>query len=417
MSHSLKISAFGIAVSAVNDQYRLAQGVSMFNSLDPILLFLGGLVIRYGGELLNLIVQFGLQRLACQVTIAETNPIYSAICWELERTGKVYDFSELIYTHAPLVTPAIESPTLKTRLQPRSGWIGIGYQGAYIGIHRHDLKVTDLQNTQLLTLATIRWWQPQMLSWLDQLETNYNLEAPLIVRLIGGTISIVRTQTKRRRETLAIDSLTETELFADLDRFLASRDLYRQRGIPWRRGYLLYGPPGTGKSSLIQAIASHYDRQLVSLSLTDMDDSALLRAWSEITATSIVALEDIDSVFSGRKPLGELSFSALLNTLDGAGAVEGSITILTTNHREQLDPALIRPGRCDREFELGYLSTETCAKMFGCFFPDSQLATEVSHKLGSYQVSPAAWQNYLQCQDNAQAAAAKCDFAKLQVLK
>ncbi len=389
----------------------------MFNSLDPILLFLGGLVIRYGGELLNLLTQFGLQRLACQVTIAETNPIYSAICWELERTGKVYDFSELIYTHAPLVTPAIESPTLKTRLQPRSGWIGIGYQGAYIGIHRHDLKVTDLQNTQLLTLATIRWWQPQMLSWLNQLETNYNLEAPLIVRLIGGTISIVRTQTKRRRETLAIDRLTEAELFQDLDRFLASRDLYRQRGIPWRRGYLLYGPPGTGKSSLIQAIASHYDRQLVSLSLTDMDDSALLRAWSEITATSIVALEDIDSVFSGRKPLGELSFSALLNTLDGAGAVEGSITILTTNHREQLDPALIRPGRCDREFELGYLSAETCAKMFSCFFPDAELATTVSQQLGSYQVSPAAWQNYLQCQNNAQDAAAKCDFAKLQVLK
>jgi mitochondrial chaperone BCS1 len=389
----------------------------MFNSLDPVLLFLGGLVLRYGGELLNLIIQFGLQRLACQVTIAETNPIYSAVCWELERTGKVYDFSELIYTHAPLVTPAIESPTLKTRLQPRSGWIGIGYQGAYIGIHRHDLKVTDLQNTQLLTLATIRWWQPQMLSWLDELEKNYNLEAPLIVRLIGGTISIVRTQTKRRRETLAINTLTETELFQDLDRFLKSRDLYRQRGIPWRRGYLLYGPPGTGKSSLIQAIASHYDRQLVSLSLTDMDDSALLRAWSEITATSIVALEDIDSVFSGRKPLGELSFSALLNTLDGAGAVEGSITILTTNHREQLDPALIRPGRCDREFELGYLSAETCAKMFGCFFPDSQLAPEVSQKLGGYQVSPAAWQNYLQCQDNAESAAAKCDFAKLQVLK
>jgi chaperone BCS1 len=388
----------------------------MFSSLDPIWLFLGGLVLRYGGDLLKIIVQFGLQRLACQITIADTNPIYSAICWELERTGKVYDFSELIYTSTPLVPPAVESPTLKTRLQPRSGWIGVGYQGAYIGIHRHDVKVTDLQNTQLLTLATIRWWQPQMLAWLDKLETNYNLEAPLIVRLIGGTISIVRTQTKRRRETLAIDTVTETELFKDLDRFLQSRDLYRQRGIPWRRGYLLYGPPGTGKSSLIQAIASYYGRQLVSLSLTDMDDSALLRAWSEITATSIVALEDIDSVFSGRKPLGDLSFSALLNTLDGAGAVEGSITILTTNHREQLDPALIRPGRCDREFELGYLNAQSCAKMFVCFFPDPELAEIVSQQLGSYQVSPAAWQNYLQRQDSAATAVANCNFADLQVL-
>jgi mitochondrial chaperone BCS1 len=301
-------------------------------------------------------------------------------------------------------------------LQPRAGWIGIGFQGAYIGLHRHDFKVTDLQNTQLITLATLRWWQPQMLSWLGKIETNYNLEAPLIVRLIGGTISIVRTQTKRQRETLAIEASIETELFKDLDRFLHSRDLYRQRGIPWRRGYLLYGPPGTGKSSLIQAIASYYDRQLVSLSLTDMDDSALLRAWSEITATSIIALEDIDSVFEGRRSLGELSFSALLNTLDGAGAVEGSIAILTTNHRERLDPALIRPGRCDREFELGYLTPSSCAKMFCCFFPDPQLAAIAGEKLGNYQVSPAAWQNYLQCQDNAQSAIANCNFAKLQVI-
>jgi mitochondrial chaperone BCS1 len=389
----------------------------MLNNLDPVWLFLGGLILRYGGDLLKLLVQFGLGRLACQITIAETNPIFSAICWELERTGKVYDFNELIYTSTPLVPPAVESPTLKTRLQPRSGWIGIGYQGAYIGVRRHDVKVTDLQNTQLLTLVTLRWWQPQMLAWLSKIETNYNLEAPLIVRLIGGTISIVRTQTKRRRETLALDNNTETELFKDLDRFLQSRDLYRQRGIPWRRGYLLYGPPGTGKSSLIQAIASYYGRQLVSLSLTDMDDSALLRAWSEITATSIVALEDIDSAFSGRQPLGELSFSALLNTLDGAGAVEGSITILTTNHRDRLDPALIRPGRCDREFELGYLTPESCAKMFICFFADRQSAAIVSEQLGNYRVSPAAWQNYLQCQDSAKDAVANCNFAAMQVLE
>jgi mitochondrial chaperone BCS1 len=389
----------------------------MFNSLDPIWLFFGGIVLRYGGDLLKIAIEFGLQQLACQVTIAETNPIYSAVCWELERTGKVYDFSELIYTSTPLVPPAIEAPTLKTKLQPRSGWIGIAYKGIYIAIHRHDFKVTDLQNTQLITLVTLRSWQTQMLAWLGSIETNYQLEAPLTVRSIGGTVSIVRTQTKRRRETLAIDSSTETRLFNDLDRFLNSRDIYRQRGIPWRRGYLLYGPPGTGKSSLIQAIASHYDRQLVSLSLTDMNDSALLRAWSEITATSVIALEDIDSVFNGRQPLGELSFSALLNTLDGAGAVEGSISILTTNHRERLDPALIRPGRCDLEVKLGYLTAESCIKMFECFFPDSELGEIVGRELGSYLVVPAAWQNYLQCQDNDRQAVENCDFAALQFLE
>jgi mitochondrial chaperone BCS1 len=384
-------------------------------SLTPIWLFLGGLLIRYGGDLLKALGTIGFGRLACQITIAETNPIYSAICWELERTGKVNDFNELIYTATPLVAPAVESPTLKTRLQPRKGWIGLGYEGSYLAVHRHDVQLTQLQNTELITLMTLRCWQAQMLAWLAAIEQNYNLEAPLTVRLIGGTISIVRTQTKRRRETLAIEPVIEAELFQDIDRFLASRETYRQRGIPWRRGYLLYGLPGTGKSSVIRAIASHYGRELVSLSLTDMDDSALLRAWSAITATSVIALEDVDSVFEGRRPLGELSFSALLNTLDGAGAVEGSIAILTTNHRNQLDPALTRPGRCDRVFELGYLSPETCAKMFLCFFPQPELAAAVSQQLGAYKVAPATWQNYLQSQDNAESAAKNCDFATLKV--
>jgi mitochondrial chaperone BCS1 len=56
----------------------------MFDHLNPILLFLGGVVLRYGDDLLKIVIQFGLQRLACQVTIADPNPIYSAICWDLE---------------------------------------------------------------------------------------------------------------------------------------------------------------------------------------------------------------------------------------------------------------------------------------------------------------------------------------------
>jgi mitochondrial chaperone BCS1 len=54
--------------------------------------------------------------------------------------------------------------------------------------------------------------------------------------------------------------------------------------------------------------------------------------------------------------------------------------------------------------------------MFVCFFNDQDLAAVVSQQLGSYRVAPAAWQNYLQCQDDAGAAVANCNFAKLQVL-
>jgi mitochondrial chaperone BCS1 len=385
----------------------------MLDRFDPLWIFLGGLVLRYGGELAKLLSKVATQRLTSTLTIAETNPIYGAICWELDRTGQVKNFNELIYTIAPLIPTAIESPSLQTKLQPRNGSVTINHQGAYFLIYRHDFKVTDVQTTQMLSLLTFRPWQNQMFDWLQALELAYSQEAPLTVRLYGANSAIVRTQTKRRRETLALDPAVEDDLFQDLDKFLASRELYRQRGIPWRRGYLFYGPPGTGKTSLVQAIASQYDRQLVSLTLTDMDDSALLRAWSEISSNCVIALEDVDSVFEGRKSLGKLSFSALLNSLDGAGAVEGSIAILTTNHRERLDPALIRPGRCDREWELGYLTAASCARMFEGFFGEPELAQQVAANLQDWQVSPAAWQSYLQRQSSGAAAVAACDFAQL----
>jgi chaperone BCS1 len=65
-------------------------------------------------------------------------------------------------------------------------------------------------------------------------------------------------------------------------------------------------------------------------------------------------------------------------------------------------------------FELGYLTPETCAKMFLCFFPHPELAAIVAQKLGSYRVAPAAWQNYLQAQDDADLAVVNCDFSELQ---
>jgi mitochondrial chaperone BCS1 len=381
--------------------------------LDPIWLFLGGLVLRYGGDLAKFIAQFSVQRFTSTITIAETNPVYGAICWQLDRTGKVRDFNELIYSIAPAIPTAISAPALSTKLQPRNGWVGMSYRGAYFVIYRHDFKVTDVQTTQLLSLFTLRPWQPILFEWLDELEKSYSREAPLTVRLYGASSAIVRTQTKRQPETLALEPSLAAELFTDLDRFLDSRQIYAQRGIPWRRGYLFYGPPGTGKTSLVQAIASQYDRQLVSLSLADMDDSALLRAWSEISASCVIALEDIDSVFAGRKSLGKLSFSTLLNSLDGVGAVEGTIAILTTNHRDRLDPALIRPGRCDREFELGYLSAATCARMFDRFFPHTDFSADIAAKLGDAKIAPAVWQSYLQQFDRADVAAADCDFTKL----
>jgi chaperone BCS1 len=70
---------------------------------------------------------------------------------------------------------------------------------------------------------------------------------------------------------------------------------------------------------------------------------------------SIILLEDIDGIFKGRESVQEakenrsqVTFSGLLNALDGVRSQEGRILIMTTNHKEHLDPALMRPGRADR---------------------------------------------------------------------
>ena len=89
-----------------------------------------------------------------------------------------------------------------------------------------------------------------------------------------------------------------------------------------------------------------------------MDDDDLNRALNDAPSHSIILLEDIDGIFKGRESVinqgsrGRVTFSGLLNALDGVRSQEGRILFMTTNHREKLDPALLRPGRADYHVHL-----------------------------------------------------------------
>lgn len=141
----------------------------------------------------------------------------------------------------------------------------------------------------------------------------------------------------------------------DLDLFWRSEDRYREAGIPYRRGWLLYGTPGTGKTSVVSAIAGQFKRDIYILSLSGsgMTDANLLGLVGEVEKGSIILLEDIDAAFEQREGQQEkgVTFSGLLNVLDGITSPEGSVVFMTTNHIDKLDPALIRPGRIDRRLE------------------------------------------------------------------
>ncbi|OMO88246.1 hypothetical protein COLO4_20348 [Corchorus olitorius] len=162
-------------------------------------------------------------------------------------------------------------------------------------------------------------------------------------------------------DKLAMDPVMKKELIDDLDRFVRRRNFYKKVGKAWKRGYLLYGPPGTGKSSFVAAMANYlkfnvYDLELASL----YNNSDLRRMLVSTRNRSIVVIEDIDCSielpdrYGGGN--GQLTLSGLLNFIDGLWSSTGDerIIVFTTNNKEKLEPALLRPGRMDMHIHMSY---------------------------------------------------------------
>ena len=156
--------------------------------------------------------------------------------------------------------------------------------------------------------------------------------------------------------------------------FQESETWYNDLGIPYRLGCLLYGPPGNGKSSIVMAVASvlRLDICVLNLSSSGLSDDRLIELMTNIPAGSILLIEDIDCVFNNRDKKDDkdtVTFSGLLNAIDGVMAAEGRVLFLTTNHVEKLDPALIRPGRCDMRIEVDHATPQQAEKLFLRFYP------------------------------------------------
>jgi chaperone BCS1 len=244
--------------------------------------------------------------------------------------------------------------------------------------------------------------------------------SPQGLRRYGGRNCwvLVANRPVRPMRTVVLDPEQKIQVLSDINEYLhpATPRWYANRGIPLRRGYLFHGPPGTGKTSLSFALAGVFglDIYVISLLESTITEEDLGALFNSLPRRCVVLLEDIDTAgltrrdddtekdsgekerkrgskgdkdgsskaksdddfklsdlarefrkhpFSADKKEG-ISLSGLLNTIDGVASHEGRVLIMTTNKPEELDEALIRPGRVDLQVAFTNATQEQGRELF-----------------------------------------------------
>jgi SpoVK/Ycf46/Vps4 family AAA+-type ATPase len=176
----------------------------------------------------------------------------------------------------------------------------------------------------------------------------------------------------RSLDSIFLKKDQKERIMNDIKRFHDSEAFCVRKGIPWRRGYAFHGPPGTGKTSIATAVANELSFDLYYLPLGHFkNDKDLIAAVGGIRGRSILLLEDVD-VFSVATKRNDqhagANLSGLLNALDGVGTPHGLVTFMTTNNIEELDSAILRPGRIDVVEKFDAIEADRVSSVFEYFY-------------------------------------------------
>lgn len=275
---------------------------------------------------------------------------------------------------------------LKCKLYNKSGYLGSQSGVSYI----RELSIT----------AESKHILDKFLSWTrDRGEKlsiyHYNSQ-------FGGTWVEYEVIQKRDASTIIMKKEDKDKLLSDIDDYVKSEKDYIKYGIMYKRNYLFYGKPGTGKTSLCNALATRLKRNIYIMTFDPkMADSDLLRAVSIIDGKkSILLYEDVDCIFQDRTTNmnnSNITFSGLLNALDGVSKAKGLISIITSNYIKQLDPALLRPGRIDMMIRFDTISKEQIIGMMELFNThiDKKVLDELYDLSIKYNLVPATFSGFM----------------------
>ena len=186
----------------------------------------------------------------------------------------------------------------------------------------------------------------------------------------------------------------EKEELEELVQFLKEPQKYLELGARIPKGVLLVGPPGTGKTLLAKAVAGEAGVQFLSISGSDFVELYVgvgasrvrdLFAEAKKVAPAVVFIDEIDAVgrqrgagLGGGHDEREQTLNQLLVEMDGFSANEGVVVLAATNRRDILDPALLRPGRFDRQVYVGYPDIKGREEILDIYVRNKPLAENVS---------------------------------------
>ena len=235
----------------------------------------------------------------------------------------------------------------------------------------HNVMISNFQN-HVFTVHDSIQLPTQMGGKIQFITTSTKPSKPVIVT--ENTVFKLGTMTKAidasipritydelgglKREVLKIREMVELPM--------RHPELFEKIGVEAPKGVLLYGPPGTGKTLLAKAVAGETNAHFISLSGPEImgkhygESEERIReifTQAEENAPSIIFIDEIDSIAPKRDEVsGELEkriVSQLLTLMDGMKSRGKVVVIAATNRPDSIDPALRRPGRFDREIEIG----------------------------------------------------------------